>query len=209
MNKEKIEALIDQWQKRNISGLYCADKARAKKEILRMIPPLARVGFSGSVSLEQMGLIKELKARGNPVCDPYKEGVSRQESLEIRREGAAADYYLASPNAIAESGELVFFSGFGNRTAGVAYARNLILVAGVNKIAADIKEALRRAREYATPLNCRRLNWSSACLKDGKCRQEICFSPEYKRMCCQVLIIEAEAVAKRVNLILIGEELGY
>ncbi|MCM8763406.1 MAG: lactate utilization protein [Candidatus Omnitrophica bacterium] len=208
MDKE-IEALITNWQKRNIQGIYCASREEAQAEVLSLIPENASIGFSGSVTLKELEIIEALKKRGGVVFDPYKEDLSREESLAVRRQATLADYYLASPNAISKKGELVFFSAWGNRIAGICYGKNVILVAGINKIAENLDEAIKRAREYATPLNCKRLNWDSACLKDGICRKEICFAPQYKRMCCQILIIEAEVSLERLKVILVGEKLGY
>lgn len=207
--KRRIENLIKRWQKRNISGFYYDNKDRAIDKILEIIPLSASVGISGSVTLDTLGIVKRLEGRGNKTFNQYKTEISRQESLELRKRGSRADYYLASANAISEKGELVFFSGYGNRTSGIAYADNLIVVAGVNKITPDIQAALKRAREHATPLNCKRLNWNSPCFKDGICREEICLFPEYKRMCCQVLIIEAEINPERMKVILIDEDLGF
>ncbi|MFA5356491.1 MAG: lactate utilization protein [Candidatus Omnitrophota bacterium] len=206
---KKIEALIENWLKRNIAGFYFRNKESAAEKILEIIPLPASVGFSGSQTLGQLGVIKSLEARGSRVFNPYKAGIDKEESLAIRRQAAQADYYLASPNSVSEKGELVFFSAYGNRTAGISYAKNVIIVAGANKITPNIQEALKRSREYATPLNCKRLKWDSACLQDGICRQEVCFSPEYKRMCCQVLIIEAEAACSRMSVVLVGESLGF
>lgn len=208
--EKRIEGLFKEWQKRNISGFYCANKDEAVDKAMQIIPPLASIGISGSVTLEQLGLVKRLESRGNKVFNQYKTGISRQENLELRRQGAQADYYLASANAVSKNGELVFFSAFGNRSAGIAYAKNLLIICGINKITANTDEAIKRAREYATPLNCKRLNWSSTpCFNDGICRKEACFFPQNKRMCCQVLIIEAEATAERLKVILVGENLGY
>ncbi|MDD4894039.1 MAG: lactate utilization protein [Candidatus Omnitrophica bacterium] len=206
---KRVNNLIKNWQKRNIQGFYCRDKESALNEMLEVIPVSSSVGFSGSVTLDQLGAIKHLIARGNTVFNPYKEGISRGESMELRRQGALADYYLASPNAISEKGELVFFSAYGNRTTGVSYARNVIVVAGINKITPNLEEAIKRSREQATPLNCKRLKWESPCFADGICHQEICFAPEYKRMCCQILIIEAEVTQDRLKVILVGENLGF
>lgn len=206
---KRIDNLIKNWQKRNVLGLYSQDKEAAANKILEIIPVSDSIGFSGSVTLDQLGIVKRLEARGNKVFNPYKAGMNREESLELRREGSIADYYLASPNAISEKGELVFFSAYGNRSAGISYAKNIIVVAGINKITPDIQEALKRAREYATPLNCKRLNWNTPCFKDGICRQEICLFPGYKRMCCQILIIEAEVTPDRLKVILVGENLGF
>ena len=205
----RINSLISNWQKRNIPGIYCEDKAEAADKILEIIPQAASVGFSGSQTLEQLGVIKRLDSRGNRVFNPYKTGISREENLELRKLGAQADYYLASPNAISLKGELVFFSAWGNRTAGISYAKNVILTCGINKLMPNIEEAIKRAREYATPLNCKRLAWNTPCLKDGICRKEICLFPDYKRMCCQILIIEAEVTPDRLKVILVGEDLGF
>ena len=207
---KRIAHLLKNWQRRNIAGIYCANKLEAERMILEIIPPAASIGISGSVTLEQLGIARILEARGNKVFNQYKDGISREESLALRRHGSLADYYLASANAISEKGELVFFSAYGNRIAGISYAKNVIIICGINKITANIDKALKRSREYATPLNCARLNWvDSPCFKDGVCRQEICFFPENKRMCCQILIIEAEVTPERLKVILIGENLGY
>lgn len=206
---KKIEGLFKNWQKRNIQAAYCPDQAAAVNKILEMVPLSASVGISGSVTLDQLAIVKELESRGNKVFNQYKPGLSREDSLKLRREGAGADYYLTGVNAISQNGELVFFSAFGNRTSGIAYAENVIVVAGVNKITPDIASALKRAREYATPLNCKRLNYNTPCFAEGICRQEICLFPEYKRMCCQILIIEAEVSSDRLKVILVNEKLGF
>lgn len=150
-----------------------------------------------------------MESRSNKVFNPYKTGISREESSRLRRLGSQADYYLASANAISRDGELVFFSAYGNRVSGISYAKNAIVVAGTNKLVPNLEEAVKRAREYATPLNCKRLNFNTPCFKDGICRKEICLFPDYKRMCCQILIIEAEISPDRLKVILVGENLGF
>ena len=193
---KKISNLIKELKKRNIEGIFCANKEKAAQKILEIIPNGFNVGISGSKTLDELGIVKTLELRGNKVFNRLKEGVSR------------ADYYLASANAISESGEMVFFSAYGNRTAGIAYGKTVIIICGMNKITPDLDSGLKRARGYVTGLNCQRLNWQSACLKDGVCREEICYLPEFKRMCCQILILEAEAVPERLKVILVGEDLG-
>jgi len=191
MEKE-INILIKAWQKRNIAGFYCSSKEETVQKLLEIIPQGATIGISGSVTLDQVGVVKQLEERGNKVFSQYKAGISREESLELRRQGAQADYYLASANAVSRNGELVFLSAFGNRTAGVANAKNVIIVCGKNKLTPNLEEALKRAKEYATPLNYKRLNWNQS-----------------RPMCCQVLIIEAEVAPDRLKVILVGEELGF
>jgi len=207
--QKDIAKLFDNWNKRNIKGIYLPKPADVYARLARIIPVSATVGFSGSRTLEELGLIKLLKARGNRVFDPYKPGLTREESMKLRKQGSQADFYLASANAIARTGELVFFSAFGQRIAGLANAAHVVIIAGRNKITDDLPSALERARQYATPLNCKRLDWPAPCHADGKCHQEICFYPEYKRMCCQTLIIEAEPAFGRLKVVLVGAPLGF
>ena len=208
MNTE-IKELIAAWSKHNIGSLYCQNKEEALKIVLDLIPLDASVGFSGSATLDEAGIIESLKKRGNKVFDPYLATLSKEESLAVRKEGALAEYYLASANAISQKGELVFFSAFGNRICGVSAAKNVIVICGINKITSNLEEAIKRAREYATPLNCKRLNWNTPCAGDGICRKEICLYPEYKRMCCQILGIEAEVSFNRLIVVLVEEKLGF
>ena len=207
--EQRIKSLIDHWERRNIKGVYCANKEEALQQILSDIPQKASLGISGSVTLDQLAVVKMLESRGNEVFNQYKSGISREESLRLRQQGAQAEYYLTSANAVAITGEMVFFSAYGNRTAGIAYAKKLIVVLGTNKIVPTLQDALHRAREYATPRNCRRLNWENTpCFKEGKCQEEICFSPDYRRMCCQVLIMESDCMPERVTVFIVVEVLG-
>jgi len=207
--EDKIKQLLKNWEKRNISGFYFPNRREAVEQAMKLIAPQVSIGFSGSQTLEEIGIIPTLETRGNKVYNPYQPGITREESMRLRMQASQADFYLASANAISELGELVFFSAYGNRTSGISSAKNVLIFCGINKLTADVDSALKRAREYATPLNCKRLNWKTPCFKDGVCHNDICFTPDYKRMCCQLLIIESEAIPGRLKVILIGEPLGF
>ncbi len=207
--EKRIEELFKNWQMRNLKGFYFEKKDQVQEKILELIPKFTTVGFSGSQTLKQLEIIELLESRGNLVFNQYNSKLTPEESLKTRNQGAQADFYLCSANGIAQSGELVFFSAFGHRIAGIANAKNVIVVAGVNKITSGLDTAIIRAREYVTPRNCQRLNWDTPCFKDGRCHNEICFYPEYKRMCCQILIIEAEINPGRLKIILLGEDIGF
>ena len=201
--------LIANLKRRNISGFYTETISQAKRLVESFILKNSCIGISGSKTLDELGIVASLEARGNKIFNQYKPGISAKKSLEERSLGAQADYYLTSANAISEKGELVFFSGYGQRISGIANAKNVIVVCGLNKITLNLTEALKRSREYATPLNCKRLNWPSACLTQGICRKEICLAPDYKRMCCQILIIESQINPDRLKVVFVGEELGF
>jgi len=189
---KKIDSLIKNWQKRNIAGFYCANKNESTEKLLELIPVSASIGLSGSVTLSELEVVSRMEARGNQVFNQDKPGISREESMKLRQLGALADYYLTSANAISLNGEMVFLSAWGHRVAGIANAKNVIVVCGVNKLTTDLDAGIKRAKEYATPLNYKRLNWDKS-----------------RQMCCQVLIIEAEVRPERMKVILVGENLGF
>ncbi len=207
--EKKIADLIVNLKRRNIDGIYVDSKDEARERIRQLILKSATVGISGSKTLDELGIVALLGVSGYEVFNQYKPGISREQSLQMRNLGCLADYFLTSCNAISEGGEMVFFSGYGHRTSGIANADNVIVVCGLNKIVPNLEQALKRSREYATVLNCKRLDWKSACLADGLCHKDICLAPEYKRMCCQVLIIESEINPERIKVIIVGENLGF
>jgi len=207
--EEPAADLIANLKRRNIDGVYVRSGQEACGKIEQFIAEGSSVGISGSKTLDELGIVGRLENAGFKVFNQYKPGLSRQESMRVRNLGCRADYFLTSCNAVARSGEMVFLSGYGHRTSGIANSDNLIVVCGLNKITADLDQALKRSRDQATVLNCRRLDWKSACLKDGVCRKDICLEPDYKRMCCQLLVIESEVAPGRVKVIITGEKLGF
>lgn len=207
--EEAVADLIVNLKRRNIEGIYVSSKHEACKKVEQLIAEGSSVGISGSKTLEELGIVGRLESAGFNVFNQYKPGLSRQESMRVRNLGCRADYFLTSCNAVSRSGEMVFLSGYGHRTSGIANSDNLIVVCGLNKITTDLDQALKRSRDQATVLNCRRLDWKSACLKDGLCRKDVCLEPDYKRMCCQLLVIESEVAPGRVKVIVTGEKLGF
>lgn len=207
--EKRIADLIANLKRRNIEGIYLDSKDKAKEKIKQLILKGSSVGISGSKSLDELGIVADLEASNYEVFNQYRTGISREQSMQMRNLGSRADYFLTSCNAVSEEGELVFLSANGHRSSGIANADNVIVVCGLNKIVSNLEQALKRSREHATVLNCKRLNWSAACLKDGLCHKERCFAPDFKRMCCQILIIESEINPQRLKVIIVGENLGF
>ena len=207
--EQKIVNLIANLKRRNISGIYVDSKDEARDKIKQLILKSASVGISGSKTLDELGVVAFLEASNYEIFNQYKPGISREQSLQMRNLGTRADYFLTSCNAVSEEGELVFLSAYGHRISGIANADNVIVACGVNKIVPNLEQALKRSRGYAAVLNCKRLDWKSACLEGGVCRQDLCFVPDYKRMCCQVLIVESEINPERLKVLIVGENLGF
>ena len=207
--KTSAEQLIKNLKARNINAFYCETGEEALQKLKELVPEGSEVGFSGSQTLKQIGAVEALSKR-NKVHDHNLPGVKQEEKPEIRRKGANAEYYLTSTNAITLDGRMVTFSAHGNRIAGFTYAKKkTAVVVGMNKLCFSLEEAVSRARNYAAPLNSKRLDLNTPCKRDGVCKDEECRFPEFWRCCCSVLITEGEVQEDRLNVILVGEELGY
>lgn len=200
---------IQNLKRNGMEASFHESSDKTKKSVLAMIPPGSSVGMAGSLTLKQTGIIDELTRGKWKVYNQYLPQLSKEESLKIRKQGTGADYFLSGTNAVTLNGELINISGMGNKTAGLAYAKKVIIVAGVNKIVRDVQEGIKRTRFYAAPMNAKRLDFKTPCKKTGFCDYFKCYPPDFKRMCNQLLIIEGEGEKGRITVFLVGEELGF
>ncbi len=207
--KTLAQKVIRSLKKNNIDCIFCETSDEAKKRILSMIPEGLSVGLAGSVTIKKLGLLDELSRGDWKLYNQYLPNLSREESEKIRKEGTLADFFLSGTNAITLNGELVNINAMGNKTAGLAYAKKVIIVAGVNKIVKDVKKGIERTRNIVAPMNAKRLDFNTPCKETGFCDYDRCRPPEYDRMCNQLLIIEGEREKGRVTVVLVGEELGF
>ncbi len=206
-NEKVAKDIMSHLVKRRMEASYAATADQARKEILAMIPKGAVVFRCGSMTAGGMGLWEAIpKLPDVRLIDPYRPELSREEGLEQRRLGMAADIMIASVNAITLDGKLVNLDGMGNRVAAMAFGpRKVILVVGMNKVAADLDSAMARVKHYAAPVNAIRLGLPTPCVETGLCAD--CKSPQ--RICNIWSIIEGHIVKDRIHVKLVGENLGY
>ncbi|MBC7188599.1 lactate utilization protein [Candidatus Aerophobetes bacterium] len=206
--KEKIKVTLSSLKKKGYDVHFAPSVEEAKKIIYSMIPQGAVIGRCGSVTLTQMGIYDELKAKGFCVIDPYESGLSFEEQVERRRKTLLCDVFLAGANAITREGEIVNVDGTGNRVAGITFGpKKVIIVAGRNKIVQDIKEALERIKSVSAPLNARRLRRKTPCAVLDRCPENECESSD--RMCNVTLILNRKPDMSSISIILVGEDIGF
>lgn len=206
-NIKAAEKVIDALENRRMEGSYAATSEQAKTEILAMIENGSTVFRNGTMTAAGMGLWEAIAALpGVKLIDPYAQGLSPEEGLELRRQGLTADVMIASSNAVTLDGRLVNLDGMGNRVAGMAFGpRKVILAVGMNKVVSDLETAMARVKHYAAPLNSIRLGFNNPCETDGLCHD--CRSD--RRICNMWSIIEGHVIKGRIHVKLIGEALGY
>lgn len=191
-----MTAMIQTLQKKGYTVTTFATAAQAADYLDSVIDGVS-VGIGGSMTVEQMGLYDRLQSH-NTVHWHWKGGDVAQ--------AAVADVYLSSVNALAQSGEIINIDGIGNRVASIFYGhKKVYLIVGKNKIAPDFESALSRARNVAAPLNAKRLNMATPCVKGGRCFD--CQSPQ--RICRELAVLWACPMKTEMEIVLIDENLGY
>lgn len=193
-------------QKNNFSATYVQNKEEAIKEILSLIPAQDTVGIGGSWTIQELGLVEKIEAQGNTLFNHNRPGLSKEESLAIRRQELTSDTFITSSNAITLDGKLVNVDGSGNRVAAMIFGpKKVIVIAGINKIVASVEEAERRIEVHAAPPNCKRLNLPNPCVKTGVCMD--CQLPT--RICNITTILRKKPPTLAMHVVIIGEDLGF
>lgn len=202
--KNQAATIIKKFEARKIEGYYCKNVEDAKAKMLELIGTNKTVGYGGSMTLDENGFKDAIVNSKNEliVRENYK---TPEEEKELKAKLVNADFFLLSANAITLDGELVNIDGRGNRLSFFIYGpENVIVIAGMNKVAANVEDAIRRVRNIATPPNCNRLNCKTPCATTGRCGE--CFTDT---ICCQFVVTRASRVPNRIKVILVGESLGY
>jgi len=197
--------LIKNLDSRGFATRFFENRELAVQFLLDLIQKNQTVAFGGSETVAQIGLAKMLFERGNKL---FHRGfmAEGQTAEDVMRGAMSADWYISSVNALTEGGELVNTDGRGNRVASTLYGPpNIVFIAGKNKIVKDIDAAVKRVREVAAPLNCKRLGHNHPCTRGEGC--ELC---DAKTSICRATVIYHHPdYGKNVYVVLIDEDLGY
>lgn len=204
-NALAAERVVKRLQERRLEAYYAPDRARALEIALSLIPEGSTVGWGGSRSVEEIGLKDAVRA-GNYRALDRDRAASPEEKAALERQAFSADAFLMGTNAITEDGQLVNIDGRGNRVAALCYGpERVIVIAGINKLTADLDAAVSRARHTAAPANALRFEGDTPCHRSGvcgDCRAGGC-------ICNQIVITRGSMTPGRIHVILVGEALGF
>ena len=211
-----IEKTIKALKANRMEVYYAETPEEAKKIALSLIPEGSSCANGGSVTLAQTGIIDALKTGNYQYIDRMNPDFTQEQKEEAMRAAFSADFYLASANAITENGELYNVDGNSNRVAALLYgAKNVIIVAGTNKLVKDLDAAILRVKTVAAPKNAVRLSCNTPCAKLGHCislernggMTDGCMTPA--RICDNFTVMAYQRHVNRIKVILVGAELGY
>lgn len=206
----RLDAVKEALEKNNFSAFVAGDVTEAGRIVREEILPGVNAGtisWGSSQTFVQTGLYDELKSDTRfTVLDTYDKSLSAEAMLERRRQSLLVDLFVTGSNAVTENGQLVNLDMIGNRVAGLTFGpKNVIVLAGRNKVVADLEEAMNRIKGLAAPMNTIRLDKKTPCAKTGYCHD--CSSPD--RICNHWTITEKSWPKGRIRVVLINADLGF
>lgn len=206
-NQTLANSLTSRMEKRGFEVCYCATKEEACKQAISYLKSGSSIGWGGSMTLEEIGLMDYLKnGTHDYVLYDRMTAKTPEEKKAMFAKIITADNFLMSANAITLDGELVNIDGAGNRVACLCHGpEQVIVITSLHKVVKNEQAAYDRIRNVASPLNGARLNTKTPCHVTGSCAD--CKSPDC--MCCQLVTTRFNRVKGRIKVILVGEHCGY
>lgn len=205
-HKMIAEEVIKNLKKRHMNGYYCKTKEEAVDLALSFMEEGSSVSFGGSTTIKETGLMDALATRKDLTVYDRSKANDQAEVEKIYRQAFSVDSYLMSTNAITLDGELLNIDGTGNRVAALIFGpKQVIILAGMNKVCKDLDEAMTRVRNIASPPNCIRLNKKTPCAVTGICGN--CLSEDC--ICNQVVTTRNSRDPERIKVILVEGAFGF
>lgn len=203
--EKRAQVLVKNLKSRHFDAYYCASKEEALQKALELIPDGASVGWGGAMSAQQIGLMDAVKS------GPYK-AIDRdlcptmEEREQAMKNALLADVFLTGANALSLDGQMVNIDGTGNRLAAINWGpKEVLVIAGMNKVADTLEDAIRRARTVAAPMNAQRFSVQTPCSVNAACadcKSESC-------ICNQILVTRHCRPVGRIKFVIVGEDLGF
>lgn len=196
-------------EKNHFKVFIAEDPLEASNLALEKIIPRTgakTISWGGSMTFVSTGIYDSLKNRSDlKIIDTFIKNIPPEEALELRRKALLSDLFITGTNALTETGELINLDMYGNRVAAITFGpKDVLILAGRNKIVPDLERAMLRIKEYAAPVNAIRLNKKTPCAKTACCSE--CTVSD--RICNTWTITQKSFPRNRIKVILINKDIG-
>ncbi len=205
----RLKNCKDALEENNFSAFVAETPSDAKKIVIDQILPeidITSVSWGDSLTLYATGILQYFRKKSEiRLIETFGEKISREKSMERRREAILADLFFTGTNAVIESGMLVNLDMIGNRVGGITFGPKIVVImVGRNKIVSNLVEAMNRIKNFAAPANAIRHGKKTPCVKTSYCMD--CKSSD--RICNIWTIHEKSHPKGRIKVILINQDLG-
>lgn len=194
-----ITKTIDALKGRGFDAEIVQTGAEALERVKALIPAGVSIMNGSSTTLNQIGFVDYLKegTHGwNNLHDAILAEKDPDKQAALRAQSVISDYFVYGVHAISAEGHLVFGNASGSAFGPLSFtAKNLVLVAGVNKIVPTLDNAFARIREHVFPLEDQRMKSTSG----------------MGSIVAKLLVLEHEPafMGRTVRIVLINETLGF
>ncbi|MDR2602356.1 MAG: lactate utilization protein [Spirochaetaceae bacterium] len=199
--------VVEALKSRHFDAYYFDEIHEALEKIWQLTPKTDVVAWGGSLTFDDVGGLTKMAAQKGYMVIDRDAAKDAEERNRLQYEALGCGTFLTGANAISEDGQIVNIDGMGNRVAAMIYGpRQVIVIAGVNKIVKTVEDATARARNLAAPLNAQRFkNIKTPCALTGACAD--CKSLD--SICTYIVTTRLSRPAGRIKVILIGKTLGF
>ena len=194
---EIIQKTIASLKNNGIDAMVVDNGGEARAKALELIPEQSEVMNMTSVTLETIGIPKEINESGkyNSVRNQLNSMDRNTQNSEMQKLGAAPMYAIGSVHAITQEGQVVIASNTGSQLPSYAYgAAKVIWVVGAQKIVQNLDAAFKRIYEYVLPLESERARKA--------------YGVEGSNV-SKLLIVNKEIASGRIVIIFVKEVLGF
>lgn len=191
-----INKTIESLAKNGIKVLVVDSGQAAKAKVLEMIPAGAEVMNMSSVTVDSIGLAKELNESGkyNSVRVKFSKMDAKIQGPEMKKLGAAPEWAVGSVHALTEDGEIIIASATGSQLPAYAYgSSHVVWVVGSQKIVKDLDEGIERVYDYVFPL------------ENARAMKAYGMGSGVNKK----LTVNKEAIPGRITIIIVKEKLGF
>jgi hypothetical protein len=194
---ESIAKTREALEKNGIEVFVLENGLKAKEKALETIPGGAEIMNMSSVTVDSIGLAKEINESGlySSVRNKLKEMSAQGGSATGGKKlGAAPEWTVGSVHAVTEDGKVIIASATGSQLPAYAYgSSHVIWIVGAQKIVKDLDEGMKRIYEYVLPLESERAMKAYGQVSSVN----------------KILIVEKEVTPRRITMIIVKEKLGF
>ena len=204
--KIKQDGMIKAFEQNNMQITFVDNFEQLHNYLKKYLCNHKTVALGGSMTLFETGVIDLIHQSDVLLHDRYQEGLEREQMQEIFRKAFTSDLFITSTNALTTNGCLYNVDGNGNRVAAMIYGpKEVIVIAGKNKIFDSEEEAINHIKSISAPANAVRLNKKTPCTKTGTCMNFL----SADRICSSYVKLGYQGNINRIKIVIVDQDLGY
>ncbi|MEA4963534.1 lactate utilization protein [Lutispora sp.] len=203
---ERIKEAINNLQRNNMAGFYIESRQELRSLLSSLLDEGEKIGCGDSTTLEETGVFEYLRNGRYIFYDKHQQSLTSEDKRKLYLNNFDADTFITGTNAVTMDGKLFNIDGNGSRVAPMIYGpRQVIVVVGINKLVDTVEDAIQRTRQIAAPLDAKRLNKNTPCVKLGRCID----CKHEQRICNDFVLIARQFSKDRIKVIFINGDYGY